>query len=139
MKVDRLLVVAFTLQLTERRSSFTYQTGTNVEARPRELNIFETNNGGCPYSEWLGGLDRKTRARIRVRVARLEDGNFGDCEPAGEGVQELKLHFGPGYRVYFALHGRNVVLLLCGGDKSSQTKDIKAAKALWREYKRQNA
>jgi putative addiction module killer protein len=77
-----------------------------------------------------------TYRKIQVRLNRLEDGNFGDCKPSGKGVQELRLDFGPGYRIYFALDGKNVVLLLCGGDKSSQASDIKLAKAYWREHKR---
>jgi putative addiction module killer protein len=107
-----------------------------VEARPQELIIFEHSNGECPYSKWLKKLDRRIAKRITLRVGRLEEGNFGDCKAARDGVQELRLDFGPGYRVYFAREGKAVVVLLFGGDKSSQTNDIKAAKAFWREYER---
>ena len=76
------------------------------------------------------------QARIRVRLNHLTLGNFGDCEPVGEGVLELRVHVGPGYRVYCARQGGAVVLLLMGGDKSSQQADIKRAKELWAEWKR---
>ena len=71
-----------------------------------------------------------------MRLDRLELGNFGDCKPVGEGVLELRLDFGPGYRVYFAEDGPIIVLLLIGGDKNTQTKDIKTAKAYWQEHRK---
>lgn len=67
-------------------------------------------------------------------LARLTQGNYGDCEPVGEGVSELRMLFGPGYRVYFGEDEHNVVVLLCGGDKGSQDQDIREAKACWKEY-----
>lgn len=69
------------------------------------------------------------------RVARLRPGNLGDCKPVGQGVAELRVDYGPGYRVYFGQHGRTVVLLLCGGDKRSQERDIRLAKQYWHEFK----
>lgn len=74
------------------------------------------------------------RKRILARIARLEQGNFGDCKPIGDGVSELRLFFGPGYRVYFGEHGNTIVVLLCGGDKGSKEKDIEKAKRFWREF-----
>ena len=68
-------------------------------------------------------------------MRRLESGLYGDCEPVGEGVSELRMFFGPGYRVYFGEDAKNTVILLCGGDKDSQKKDIKKAKEYWKEYK----
>ena len=93
-------------------------------------------DGKEPFTEWLDGLrDKAASARIRIRLRRIEAGNFGDCEPVGEGVSELRIHVGAGYRVYFGRYGQKVILLLCGGDKSSQVSDIRTAKALWAEWK----
>jgi putative addiction module killer protein len=83
------------------------------------------------YREWFAKLrDGKAKAIIDIRVQRLSKGNAGDTEPVGNGVSELKIHYGPGYRVYFIRRGKAVVLLLCGGDKDSQDRDIKTAKAI---------
>jgi putative addiction module killer protein len=88
------------------------------------------------FDKWFDGLkDTKGRFRIQARIDRAELGNFGDCEPVGEGVSEMRIHFGPGYRVYFAQRGSLIVLLLVGGDKSTQAKNIKAAIKLNREIK----
>jgi putative addiction module killer protein len=88
------------------------------------------------FDLWFEELkDTKGRFRIQARIDRAELGNFGDCEPVGEGVSEMRIHFGPGYRVYFAQRGSLIVLLLVGGDKSTQAKDIKAAIKLNREIK----
>ena len=85
----------------------------------------------------MNGLrDKLAHARIRIRLRQVQAGNFGDSEPVGEGVIELRVHVGAGYRVYCGRHGKTVVLLLCGGDKSSQVADIKRAKELWSEWKR---
>ena len=80
------------------------------------------------YAEWIDNLrDQQGRARILVRVERLASGNPGDVRPVGGGVSELRIHFGPGYRVYFTQRGQDIVILLAGGDKSSQPKDIQTA------------
>ena len=108
-----------------------------MEATPKELHIYVTEEGREPFSEWLASLrDVKARAKIRVRLDRVSLGNLGDCHGVGEGVQELRIDYGPGYRVYFGLEGQTIVLLLCGGDKSTQTKDIETAKRYWNEYRR---
>jgi putative addiction module killer protein len=73
--------------------------------------------------------------KIEARIARLRSGHFGDCKPVGEGVLELRVHYGPGYRVYFARHGRAIVLLLCAGHKSTHPRDITRAKRYWREHR----
>lgn len=83
------------------------------------------------YARWIAGLDDdRARARIEVRIYRISLGNFGDVKSVGEGVGELRIDYGPGYRVYLTRRGRAVVLLLCGGDKRTQNKDIATAKAL---------
>jgi putative addiction module killer protein len=85
------------------------------------------------FTHWLDALrDLHARARIQVRIARLEAGNPGDTKPVGEGVSEMRIDYGPGYRVYFTQSGREVVVLLAGGDKRTQTADIKAAQRLAR-------
>jgi putative addiction module killer protein len=85
------------------------------------------------YVKWLDGLrDIRARARVLARVERLAAGNPGDAEPVGEGVSELRINYGPGYRVYYKQQGREFVILLAGGDKSSQLRDIKAALRLAR-------
>ena len=80
------------------------------------------------FVRWLDGLrDVRARARILVRIERIVAGNFGDSRPVGQGVSELRIDYGPGYRVYFAKRGRQIVILLVGGDKSGQQTDIKTA------------
>lgn len=87
------------------------------------------------FGKWLKGLkDRQARTRIIVRIERIALGNFGDHKPVGEGVSEMRFTFGPGYRVYFTMRGAELVILLAGGDKGSQTKDIEAAKAIARRW-----
>lgn len=103
---------------------------------PREIQVYRTQNGREPFTEWLRSLrDQRTRDRIRKRLERLGDGNFGDCRSVGDGVFELRVHFGAGYRIYFSEMDRTIVLLLCGGDKSSQAQDIQRAKTYWRKHK----
>ena len=88
------------------------------------------------FDAWLRGLrDRAARARILVRIDRLALGNPGDVRPVGEGVSELRIPYGPGYRVYFVRHGEMLVILLCGGDKSTQNRDIATASTLARQTK----
>jgi putative addiction module killer protein len=91
--------------------------------------------GKEPFNDWLRGLrDPRSRRRILQRLWRLESGNFSDCKPVGGGVSELRFTFGPGYRVYFGQDGSTIVVLLCGGDKGSQRKNIRQAQAYWKEY-----
>jgi putative addiction module killer protein len=105
-----------------------------------ELLRYQREDGREPFTEWLDAVrDRVAQARIRVRLRQVQSGNFGDSEPVGEGVIELRVHVGAGYRVYCGRYGASVVLLLCGGDKRSQAADIKRAKALWSEWKRRQA
>ena len=101
-----------------------------------ELRHYQTADGEKPFVDWLGRLtDEAARSRIRIRLDRLALGNFGDCEPVGGGVIELRIDWGPGYRVYCARLGQVIVLLLCGGDKKTQKKDIERAKDYFEDYK----
>lgn len=86
------------------------------------------------FDAWFNGLrDRKAKARIQARIDRAEEGNFGDCEPVGKGVSEMRIHYGAGYRVYWKRVGREWLILLAGGNKSTQQADIKTALRLARE------
>lgn len=86
------------------------------------------------FLEWFRGLrDRAAAQRIVVRIDRMELGNLGDVQPVGEGVSEARIHYGPGYRLYFVRRGEVVIVLLCGGDKSTQARDIERAKSLAKE------
>ena len=104
------------------------------EAIQKTIESYQDKHGNVPFNEWADSLDTRTQKLIFARLDRVEQGNFGDCESVGEGVLELRLHFGPGYRVYLGEIG-NIVVLLLGGDKPSQTRDIKKAKKHWKEYK----
>lgn len=95
---------------------------------------FLDDGGRSPFREWLLELDQAVRARIQARILRFELGNLGDHKQVGGGVWEARMDFGPGYRVYFGRSGRELVLLLLGGDKSSQRKDISCAKQYWATY-----
>jgi putative addiction module killer protein len=102
---------------------------------PKQVEIYRTAGGDIPYETWLDGLkDGGTRARIEVQIAKIRLGNLGRWKSLGEGVGEIVLDFGPGYRIYFAQLGTLVVLLLLGGDKRTQRKDITAAKRYWADY-----
>lgn len=101
-----------------------------------EVRKFISENGSCPIDDWLASLrDRRARARILIRLDRLSLGLEGDWKSVGEGVRELRLSEGKGYRVYYAWDGDAVILLLCGGSKSTQKKDIERAKSYWRCYR----
>lgn len=105
------------------------------ESRERSIVIYADERGYEPFIDWIESLkDPRNSRRILKRISRIEGGNFGDHKNVGDGVFELRLFFGSGYRVYFAENGDTVVVLLCGGDKSSQDKDIKKAKIYWVDY-----
>ncbi len=102
-----------------------------------EVVRYQRESGTEPYTEWFAKLrDGVAKAAIAMRLRRLEFGNFGDCKPVGTGVCELRIRVGAGYRIYFGMQSTVIVILLCGGDKSSQRRDISQAKLLWAEWKR---
>lgn len=104
---------------------------------PFDLEYYVTDDGRAPFKEWLDDLkDITARAKIRIRLDRTRLGNFGDSRSVRGGVYELKVGYGPGYRIYFAHEGERVVLLLIGGDKSTQAKDIARAKSFLEDWKR---
>jgi putative addiction module killer protein len=101
------------------------------------IEVLVNEQGKAPFEEWFTTIrDPKTRQRILTRLNRVKDGNFGDCKSVGSGVSELRLMFGAGYRIYFGQKGDTLTVLICGGDKSTQSKDIQEAIALWERYTR---
>lgn len=106
------------------------------DAVERQLEMYKTEDGSTPFEEWLHGLrDARARGIIRQRLDRIKIGNFGVHKGVGEGVEELIIDFGPGYRVYYGLDGSTIVILLCGGDKKTQAADIRLAKKYWADYR----
>ena len=102
---------------------------------PKTVIVYRSPAGNELFTDWLNSLrDPTTRRRIFKRLLRLEQGHYGDAKPVGSGVIELRFFFGAGYRVYFGEDGDTIVVLLCGGDKSSQGRDIERAQAYWKEY-----
>ncbi|MCW6049283.1 type II toxin-antitoxin system RelE/ParE family toxin [Lyngbya sp. CCAP 1446/10] len=112
-----------------------------MEAQPKEIQRYVTPDGQIPFTEWLKALrDLKAEAKIRGRLDRIKLGNLGDFRSVGAGVFELKIDWGPGYRVYFGQIEQTIVLILCGGDKSTQDRDIRKAIEYWIDYRsRDNA
>ena len=97
---------------------------------------YATAQGNSLFRDWLKSLDVSVQARIQARLLRFENGNLGDHKSVGNGVWEARLDFGPGYRLYFGKDGVSVILLLVGGDKGSQAKDIAVAKRYWSDFRR---
>lgn len=112
-----------------------------MEVQPREIRNYLTVDGKNIFDEWLDSLrDRRAKAKIRARLDRVEDGNLGDCKSVGEGVFELRIDYGSGYRIYFGQEGITIIILLCGGDKSTQKQDVDKAQEYWKDYRsRDNA
>jgi putative addiction module killer protein len=105
----------------------------NIKVR-KQLRIYKTKRNKEPFTKWLMSLkDRITRAKIRSRLDRLIVGHYGDYKLLDDGIKELRLHFGAGYRIYFAEQSNIIILLLCGGSKGTQKRDIKKAKKYWLE------
>lgn len=104
---------------------------------PKKIQIYLTPDGKAPFRDWLSRLKNyAAKGFIRTRLDRVAHGNLGDHRPVGGGVHEMRIHVGPGYRVYFGLEGDSLVLLLWGGDKGSQTRDIAKAKEYWLDFRR---
>ena len=99
-----------------------------------EMKMLVLEGDRCPFEEWYTALrDTRTRARIRSRLSRVRVGNLGDCKSVGRNASDLRLDFGPGYRLYFGVAGQAIVVLLGGGDKRTQARDIAEAQQIWEE------
>jgi putative addiction module killer protein len=107
------------------------------QAQNWTIQKYITEGGVCPFDEWFETLTAQVQARIDVRLDRVSLGNFGDHKSVGEGVFELRFTFGPGFRVYYGIVGSRVVLLLIGGSKKGQNRDIKAAQKFWKAFQRE--
>ena len=101
-----------------------------------EILEFLDDAGGSPFASWFDDLDAQAAAKVTVALTRMEQGNLSNAKGVGAGVQEYRIDWGPGYRLYFGRDGDTLIILLCGGTKRRQDEDIAQAKALWAEYKR---
>lgn len=105
-----------------------------------EIRRYQTESQAQPITNWLNNLrDKQARARIEMRFSRLAAGNFGGCKTLRDGVSELRIDWGAGYRVYYGMVGKTIVLLLCGGDKRTQEADIQRAVDYFKDFKRRSA
>jgi putative addiction module killer protein len=103
---------------------------------PKEIRVYEQKSGKVPFENWLFGLgDKSIISRIVARLNRVAHGNLGDTKSLGGGLYELRMTFGSGYRVYFAIEGKTIIVLFCGGDKASQSWDIKQARIFLEDYR----
>ena len=110
-----------------------------MEVTPKTIYEYVTENGKSPFRDWLNSLkDRRVKTMVDVRMARIRSGNLGRVRSVENGVHEIKIDYGPGYRIYFANDGNTIVVLLCGGDKRTQDKDIKTALKYWEAYKNEH-
>jgi putative addiction module killer protein len=108
-----------------------------MDVRPKDIRLYRRADGKIPFTEWLDALrDIKTQTIINKRLDRVRLGNLGDYRSVGAGVYELRIDHGAGYRIYFGQVGSTVILLLCGGDKNSQERDIGRAKEYWANYEK---
>ena len=109
-----------------------------MEAISQRIIIFKKDDGTKPFRVWLSNIgDQRAVRKIEARIARVRLGNFGDSKTVGEGVIELRINYGSGFRAYFGRDGDTIIILLCGGDKKTQSKDIELAKKYWIQYKEQ--
>ena len=100
-----------------------------------EVVVYETDEGRAPFEAWFNALDTQAALKVTTAIARIEAGNLGDVKPVGQGVSERRITFGPGFRLYFGQDGKKLVVLLTGGTKKRQSKDIEQAQAFWADYK----
>jgi putative addiction module killer protein len=100
-----------------------------------EIRYYVAGDGRSPFAEWFAELDSVPRAKVAVAIARMAQGNLSNVKPVGEGVLEYRIDFGPGYRVYFGRDGEALLILLTGGTKKRQQRDMNAAKSFWRDYR----
>ena len=101
-----------------------------------DVRVLTLSGGGCPVAQWYGEIREViVRARILARIERLRTGNLGDAKSVGQGVHEIRLDIGPGYRIYFAIVGNTMIVLIAAGDKGTQQRDITRAQRLWKEHK----
>ena len=111
-----------------------------VDIKPKSVLVYRTRQGRLPFDKWLDELcDTNAVARVLARIGRVRRGNLGDCKPVGEGVSELRVDYGPGYRVYFGQKRSTFVILLCGGDKRTQERDIRQAQQYWNDYRQRES
>lgn len=102
-----------------------------------EVLEYTLDEGASPFAEWFNALDTKAALKVRTAIARMEAGNLGDSKSVGQGVMERRLTYGPGYRIYFGRDGDKIIILLTGGTKKRQNKDVERAQALWQLYKQE--
>ena len=101
-----------------------------------EIRIYKDQQGDLPFADWLGNLrDKRAREKIHIRIDRLRLGNSGDSKSPGNGLFELRIHYGPGYRVYFGRRGESIIVLLCDGNKQTQQQDVNLARKYWLDYR----
>jgi putative addiction module killer protein len=108
----------------------------NTDSDPRyEVIFYADENDKRPFEKWIESLkDIRAKGKVLAKIEHMSDGNFGDHKRYGGGVAEVRIHYGPGYRIYYGMDDETLIVLLCGGDKSSQTKNFKQAKAFWKDY-----
>jgi putative addiction module killer protein len=107
-----------------------------LDVYDKHLRLYQTTEGKIPFRDWFNGIqDRFTREIVATRLQRVKKGLLGDSKSVGFGVCELKVDYGPGHRVYFGQDGNKIIILLCGGDKSSQSRDILKAIEYWMDYR----
>jgi putative addiction module killer protein len=99
-----------------------------------EIELFKIENNKIPFKDWIESFDEHTQERILSRIDRIRFGNFGDYKNLGDGILELRFNFGSGYRIYFGKRNHKIIILLCGGNKKTQNKDIKKAQQYWEIY-----